>query len=207
MEQYWNERFKKERNIWGVEPSKITIICEEMFRKNNIKTILIMGVGYGRNGKYFTDRGYTVDGIEVADEAIKIGEIFAPKIKYIKGSVLEIKSRKKYDAIFCFDIIHLFRKKERNKIIENCIKQINKNGIIMISCFSTDDKTYGVGPLIEKNTYEVKKDKIVHFFEQDEMENIDKGLEIINIDKIIEKIKTEEREVEYKIIYGIYRKK
>jgi 2-polyprenyl-3-methyl-5-hydroxy-6-metoxy-1,4-benzoquinol methylase len=207
MEQYWNERFTKEKNIWGTEPSKIAVICEGIFRENNIKTILIMGIGYGRNGRYFADKNYTVDGIEISDEAIKLGKIFAPKIKYIQGSVLEIKSDKKYDAIFCFDLIHLFKEEERKKIIKNCVEQVKENGIIMISCFSTEDKTYGTGPLVERNTYEVKKDKVVHFFGQDEMENIDKGLEVINIDRVIERIKTEKREEEYKIIYGIYKKK
>jgi 2-polyprenyl-3-methyl-5-hydroxy-6-metoxy-1,4-benzoquinol methylase len=205
MEQYWNERFKKEKNIWGIKPSNITMSCEEIFKQNNIKTILIMGVGYGRNGKYFTDKGYTVDGIEISEEAIRIGKTFAPEINYIHGSVLDIKLDKKYDAIFCYDLIHLFKKEERDKIIENGIKYINKHGIIIISCFSTEDKTYGIGPLVEENTYEVKKGKIVHFYKQEEMENINNRLKAIKIEKVIEYIKTEEREEEYKLIYGIYK--
>jgi hypothetical protein len=30
----------------------------------------LMGVGYVRNGKYFVENGYNVDGMEISDEAI-----------------------------------------------------------------------------------------------------------------------------------------
>jgi SAM-dependent methyltransferase len=77
-EYFWNNRFIDKKIIWGIEPSKTTIDCEKIFKKNNIKDILVIGIGYGRNGKYFAKKGYNVDGIEISDEAICIGKnIFA----------------------------------------------------------------------------------------------------------------------------------
>jgi hypothetical protein len=80
---FWNNRFIDKKIIWGIEPSKIAIDCEKIFNKNNLKDILIMGAGYGRNGKYFIEKGCFVDGVEISDEAMNIGKTFAPEINFI----------------------------------------------------------------------------------------------------------------------------
>jgi 2-polyprenyl-3-methyl-5-hydroxy-6-metoxy-1,4-benzoquinol methylase len=206
MENYWNKRFVKEQLIWGTEPSNIAVSCEKIFKENRVKDILIMGIGYGRNGKLFWEHGYHVDGVEISETAITIGKKFCPGISFIKGSVLDMAFDKKYDAIFCYDIIHLFKRNERKKIIANCINYCKDNGIIMISCFSEKDKTYGMGEMVEENTYKVKKGKTVHFFTEEEIKNIDERMEPIVIDNSIEEIETKDRKDEYSLIYGIYRK-
>jgi 2-polyprenyl-3-methyl-5-hydroxy-6-metoxy-1,4-benzoquinol methylase len=205
MENYWDKRFTKERFIWGVEPSGIAKITEKLFSEHDIKTVLIIGIGYGRNGKYFIEKGYEVTGIEISDEAIRIGKTFEPKINFIKGSALNMKLNKKYDAVFCYDVIHLFKKEEREIILEKCIEHCKSDGLIMISCFSDKDKTYGTGKKVEENTYEVKEGKIVHFYAKEEMEKIHKELSLIKIGNTIENIETENRKEEYNITYGIYK--
>ena len=204
MSSYWNERFIKEKLMWGIEPSNVVIECEKIFKENRIQNILIMGIGYGRNGKYFIENGYNVDGIEYSKEAIKLGKIFCPKINFIYGSALELELNKKYDAIFCYSIIHLFKKNEREILLKNCIKHCMKNSIIVISCFSIKDKSFGIGNKIGENTYEIKQGKLIHFFDEEEMINIDEKLKNIKIGYSTERIETNERKEEYKMIYGIY---
>ena len=80
MDNYWENRFVKEKILWGIKPSNIVINCKKIFRESNVKNVLIMGIGYGRNGKYFIENGYNVDGIELSNEAIKLGKEFYPKI-------------------------------------------------------------------------------------------------------------------------------
>ena len=205
MENYWNKRFIKEKFMWGIEPSKVAVECEKYFSKNNVKNILVMGIGYGRNGKYFIEKGYSVDGVENSEVAINLGKIFCQEINYIYGSVFDIKLDKKYDAIFCYSILHLFEEKARNKLLQNCMDHCKDNGIIVVSSFSIKDKTYGKGKKIEENTFEVKEGKIVHFYSEEEIKNIHKNLENITIDYSIEEVETEERKEEYKMIYGIYK--
>lgn len=207
MSDYWNNRFLKEKLIWGVVPSNVSTICEKYFRENNVKNILIMGIGYGRNGKYFIENGYNVDGVEYSEEAINLGKQFCPEINFINGSVLDMALPKKYDAIFCYSVMHLFTENDRFKLLDNCINHCIKNGIIVISCFSTKDKTFGTGSKIEENTYEIKQGKIVHFFDEKEIINISDKLENILYDYSSEKIEAEERMDEYNMIYGIYRTK
>jgi 2-polyprenyl-3-methyl-5-hydroxy-6-metoxy-1,4-benzoquinol methylase len=165
-----------------------------------------MGIGYGRNGKYFIKNGYEVDGIEYSEEAINIGRKFCPEINFIKGSVLDIDLDKQYDGIFCYSILHLFQKNDRQALLENCIKHCKENGIIVISCCSIKDKAFGIGEKIEENTFEIKQGKIIHFYNEEEIQNLHKKAKLIEYNYSAEIIETEERKEEYNMIYGIYKK-
>jgi 2-polyprenyl-3-methyl-5-hydroxy-6-metoxy-1,4-benzoquinol methylase len=201
MKEFWNKRFMEKQYIWGNKPCNIAILCEKIFKENDVKDILIMGIGYGRNGKYFIKNGYNVDGIEISEEAINIGKQFAPEINFINGSLLDINLNKQYDAIFCYDIMQLFQKNERKMIVKNCIKHCKSNGIIMLSCLSNNDMLFGRGNKIEENTFEIKEGLTVHFSNEEEMKNINEGLNVIKIEYSVEKI---EGEKERNRIYGIY---
>ncbi|MDR0374646.1 MAG: class I SAM-dependent methyltransferase [Treponema sp.] len=201
MKEFWDKRFMEEQYIFGREPGDIAILCEKIFKENNVKDILIIGVGYGRNGKYFVENGYNVDGMEISGEAINIGKKFAPDINFINGSVLDTNLNRQYDAIFCYDIMQLFQKNERKIITKNCIKHCKENGIIMLSCLSENDILFGRGNEIEENTFEIKEGLTAHFSNEEEMKNIDEGLNVLKIEYLTEKTKGEK---ERNRIYGIY---
>ncbi|MDR2602463.1 MAG: methyltransferase domain-containing protein [Spirochaetaceae bacterium] len=201
MDNFWNERYINEQFIWGTKPSEFTVLCEKYLQKNKVKDILIMGIGYGRNGKYFTEKGYHVDGIEISEEAVKIGKTFDPKINFIKGSILDlnIELDKRYDAVYCCDIMQLFPRIEQKIIIKNCIKNCKNNGIIIISCISNKDILYGRGKNIGENSFEIKEGHIMYFTNEEQIRNIDEELELIQIDYFIEEGRNR--------IYGIYKLK
>ena len=187
-EEYWNNRYLSEKSIWGTNPAKIINICDEIFNKYNIRDILIMGIGYGRNGKYFSENNYNVDGIEISDEAIKIGKTFAPEVNFFKGNVLNTNLNKTYGAVFCYDIIQILLKNEREALVEQCIKHCKSNGLIMISCLSKKDVLYGRGKRIEENTFTNDSEKELHFHYSDEaeMEKIHPGLKPIKTENFRE---------------------
>jgi 2-polyprenyl-3-methyl-5-hydroxy-6-metoxy-1,4-benzoquinol methylase len=203
-EQFWNNRFIDKKIIWGLEPSNIAIDCEKIFAENNVKNILIMGAGYGRNGKYFTEKGYCVDGMEISEEAIIIGKTFAPEMRFIKGDIVHTELSKKYDAVFCYDIIQLFLRHERETIAENCIKHCKDGGMIVISCLAKTDILFGLGKEFEKDTFEVTEGLTIHFSDEPEMNNLNQKLETIQLEYDTEREKGG-TEKERNRIYGIYR--
>jgi hypothetical protein len=71
----------------------------------------------------------------------------------------------------------------------------------MLSCLSKNDVLFGRGNEIEENTFEIKEGLTVHFSNEEEMKNIDKGLNVLKIEYLTEKT---EGEKERNRIYGIY---
>ncbi|WP_426452756.1 class I SAM-dependent methyltransferase [Paenibacillus sp. S-38] len=123
LETYWNDRFSKEGMIWGQEPSKTVYGAMDVFKNNHVKTVLVPGSGYGRNTKALSAL-FRVDGIELSNDAITMVMKWDPKSQFIWGSVLNpFIGNKKYDAIYCFDVLHLFLEHDRKKLIHNCTQQ------------------------------------------------------------------------------------
>lgn len=180
MNNYWDERFRKEGRIWGDVPSKTAIYAKELFLKNNVKTILVPGSGYGRHTEFFASAGFEVSGIEISEEALKIAQKSNSKIKYYSGSVLNMPfSNDIYDAIFCFNVVHLFRKSERELFLQKCFNQIKEKGVVFFVVFSDKESSFGKGTEVGKNTFESKPGRPVHYFTEEDLKDHFKNHKII----------------------------
>jgi SAM-dependent methyltransferase len=182
MKDYWNNRFKDEGVIWSNNSSQSALFANKKFKDYLIKNILILGIGYGRNARPFIENGYVVSGIEIADEAIKIlnNSDLKNKIEKIyQGSLLDIPfDNKHYDAIFSFNVIHLFKEFDRYTIIEKCRNILNPNGLIFFTAMSELDFDFGKGVEIENSTFD-KKGKPVHFFNDSDIKEHFKDFDLI----------------------------
>lgn len=186
MKEYWNNRFIHEGHIWGRQPSKTVIDAKRIFALNSVKTVLVPGAGYGRNTKILSDT-FQVDAIEISSEAVLLGRQWDTGSHFIEGSIFDLSfNNKRYDAIYCYDLIHLFTKSERMRLIKTCIQQLNEGGIYYFTCFSNEDESFGVGKEIEYNTFEYKKGKISHFFDEDDLINHFSETEIKEIGEVEE---------------------
>lgn len=169
MTDYWNQRFKMGK-VWGSKPSGTSMIAADYFSQYNKRNILVIGSGYGRNANFFHESGYHVEGIEYAWDALVIAQRDNPYITYYHGSIFDIPcGEKKYSAIYCYNVMHLFLKPERNKLIALCQKMLEQEGLVFFSVFSDEDKDYGIGNVIEENTFEQKPGKPVHYYSKDEL--------------------------------------
>ncbi|AKK71898.1 methyltransferase [Chryseobacterium gallinarum] len=157
MAEFWEEAFKDKQEMWGLEPAKSAIVTNDFFIANNVKNVLIPGVGYGRNANVFIQSGMTVTGIEISETAIGIAKKhFGNDLEIYHGSVTEMPfDTKLYDGIFCYALIHLLDKTERIKLITDCYNQLTENGYMIFTTITKDAKTYGQGTYISKDRFEM----------------------------------------------------
>ncbi|MFX1365949.1 MAG: class I SAM-dependent methyltransferase [Promethearchaeota archaeon] len=186
--EYWNSRFLDKGQIWGTEPSTTAKYSLKLFKKYNINTILIPGAGYGRHTKFFSINNYDVTGIEISEVALNIAKKFDPYSKLILGSVMDMPfNNEKYDAIFCFNVLHLLLENQRKIFIEKCYDQLQDNGFAFFSVFSESEESFGRGAKIEKNTFESKPYRPTHYFTEKDLLNHFKAFSVIETDIIEEK--------------------
>jgi SAM-dependent methyltransferase len=170
MRDYWDDRFQKEGKIWGYSPSSTVKQAIDLFKKDHVKTVLIPGAGYGRNAKAFSDAGFTVAGIEVSAEAISLAKEYVPMVRYYQGSVLGMPfSNDVYDSIYCFNVLHLFRKADRKVFVDKCLGQLKEGGSLYFVVFSEKEPSYGRGAEVEPGTFESKPGRPVHYFTEQEL--------------------------------------
>lgn len=157
MKEFWEEAFKNKREMWGFEPAKSTVLTKDFFIEKNIKNILIPGIGYGRNAQIFMENGITVTGIEISKTAIDLAQKhFGNDLFIYHGSVTEMPFDKKlYDGIYCYALIHLLNKKEREKLIQDCYNQLEENGFMVFTTITKKAKIYDQGTYISKDRFEI----------------------------------------------------
>ncbi len=176
MKEYWNKRFSDENKIWGDNPSKTAEYALKIFKERQLSDLFIPGIGYGRNADLFIKNNFTVEGIEISETAIDLAGKENRDLKIYQGSVLEMPfSNKIYNCIYCFNVLHLFRKDDRLLFIEKCSRQLAPEGIVFFAVFSDKESSYGKGQMVEENTFESKPGRPVHYFsEEDLIQHFDK---------------------------------
>jgi SAM-dependent methyltransferase len=168
MTEYWESRFKNEGAMWKFEPSDSAILAMELFKSNNFKSILIPGIGYGRNARLFCENSFDVTGIEISKSAIDLAKKNGSNCKIHHGSVTSMPfDNLQFDAVFCYALIHVLNKPERKAFLRACYNQLKPEGLMIFVAASKETGMYGTGKYISKDRFEISKGLKVFFYDDD----------------------------------------
>jgi SAM-dependent methyltransferase len=157
MAEFWEEAFRQKGEMWGWQPAKSAVLANELFLAGGVKSVLVPGIGYGRNARVFRDSGIAVTGIEVSGTAVDLAKrYFGDALKIYHGSVTEMPfDDRLYDAVFCYALIHLLDKKERVKLIADCYDQLAENGLMVFTAVTKQAAIYREGTYVSQDRFEV----------------------------------------------------
>ena len=169
MTGFWEESFVDKQEMWGLEPAQSAILANDFFKLKAVKTVLIPGIGYGRHAKLFQDNGMEVVGIEISKTAIALSrKHYGDTITIYEGSVTEMPyDNQKYDAIFCYGLIHLLDEDERRNLIMNCYNQLADGGHMIFTAITKDAQTYGKGTKVGKDRFEMFGGVNMFFYDEE----------------------------------------
>ena len=180
MTAYWDRRYAAEGMIWGTRASRSAALALDLFARDGVARILIPGAGYGRNARVFSDHHYQVTGVETAAAAVELAARHDPRSTYLHASLLEVElEAESFDAIYCFNVLHLFRESERRLFVQKCSALLRQDGLIFCTVFSEKEKSFGQGSIIEANTFESKPGRPVHYFTEDDLLHTFSGYTVI----------------------------
>ena len=91
---------------------------------------------------------------------------------------------RRYDAIYCFNVLHLFRQPERELFLNQCIGKLKERGSMYFTVFSNEESTFRQGQETEPNTFESKPGRPVHYFTEADLRQCFCNFEIIDIGTI-----------------------
>ena len=181
MSEYWNRWFAKGGHIWGDMPSRTVLLAHGLFQKETVRRILIPGSGYGRHAAFFAARGYEVTGVEISDEAAQLAEEAHGEFRTVCGSILDVSfDEGSFDGIHCFNVLHLFRESDRRELVARCLNWLKPGGLAFFVVFSDEEATFGMGEQTEKNTFETKPGRPVHYFSEQDLRDHFAELDIID---------------------------
>jgi len=170
MNAFWEERYREEGKIWGDTPSRTARYAIGLFKKNGVHSVLVPGSGYGRNARAFARAGFDVAGIEISATAVSLARQESPHVRYYEGSVLDMPfDTVVYDAVYGFNVLHLFRKNDRAVFLQRCRDQLKKGGLLFFVVFSDKEPSFGTGRMVEENTFESRPGREVHYYSKEDL--------------------------------------
>ncbi len=186
--EFWESSFIEKQEMWGFEPSASAVLIKDFFVQESIKSILIPGIGYGRNAQIFKESGIAVTGIEISKTAIEMAKKhYGTEMMIHYGSVTDMPfDTNTYNGIFCYALIHLLDSNERKKLINDCYRQLSENGYMIFTAISKEALTYGKGNFISKDRYEIFNGVTLFFYDYESIQTEFKEYGLIEITEISE---------------------
>jgi SAM-dependent methyltransferase len=171
--KFWNKFYNTKSLI--IKPSNFSkFVKKKFFNKKNIRNILEIGCGNGRDTFYFSKyvkKIVSIDSSKQAiiknknDERMKHNIIFLKKNIFHKFHILS----KNFDLIYARFFLHTINSKEEDIFLNILKKLSNKKTIIALEFRTTKDNLFNKGRKISKN--ESITDHYRRFIEVSEFRN------------------------------------
>ena len=192
--QHWEDSFLSKPEMFGLEPSIAAVKALRSFQERNIKNILELGAGLGRDTIFFAKNSIYVEALDYSKTSVENITNKSKKLnlgKFIKSKVFDIRKKlpfKDNSIQGCFSHM-LYCMALSNSDLENLNSEILRilkpGGINIYTVRHTDDADYKNGIHIGEDLYE-NDGFIVHFFSKDKVNHLSKDFEILNIEKFEE---------------------
>lgn len=188
MAEIWESTFGKNQLLWGTEPTTSAIVAADRFARAGVKTVLIPGIGYGRNAKPFLSHAMSVAGIEISETAIALARSeLGLEIEIHHGSVEQMPyDARRYDGIFCYGLIYLLDAAARAKLIRDCRAQLTPGGQMIFSVISKKAPMYGRGERLGEDWYAPHPGIQMYFYDADSIQREFGPLGLVEISELDE---------------------
>jgi len=192
--QYWEKNFLSKPEMFGLEPSKAAVNTVKTFKEQNIKNIVELGSGLGRDTLFFAKNSITVEALDYSPATIKIINKKALEAKlsnFISTKIFDIRKKLPFEdnsveACFSHMLYCMALTTTELKYLNSEICRILKpGGINIYTVRHTGDDDYKNGTHRGEGLYE-NDGFIVHFFSEEKIKKIANGFNIINIESFEE---------------------
>ena len=192
--QHWEDNFSSKPEMFGLEPSLAARKALELFKQKNLKNVLELGFGLGRDSIFFAYNSIKLKALDYSPSAIKIINQKIEKnnlTKFISAKLFDVRKKLPFeDNSFeaCYSHM-LYCMAMTNEELENLNDEICRilkpNGINIYTVRHINDGDFKRGIHHGGNLYE-NDGLIVHFFSKETVNYLLKGFENLLIDEFEE---------------------
>ena len=192
--QHWEKNFSNKPEMFGLEPSVAAIKSFKLFKEENIKKIVELGAGLGRDTIFFAQNSIKVHALDYSPSSIKIIKEKSKKNNLdhlISTEIFDIRKKLRQDSgkyggcyshmLYCMALSSF----ELLKLNDEIYRILNHQGINIYTVRNENDGDYKNGIHRGEDMYE-NDGFIVHFFSKDKVKSLLKGFKNLSIEKFNE---------------------
>jgi len=192
--QHWEKNFSSKPEMFGLGPSFPAKQSVELFKEKNIKNIIELGAGLGRDTIFFAKNSINVKALDYSPSAIKIINKKAEKknlSNLVSTKIFDIRKKLPFKdnsieacfshMLYCMALSSL----QLNNLNDEILRVLKPNGINIYTVRHTEDGDYKNGIHRGEDLYE-NEGFIIHFFSEEKIKSLSKGFNILKIEKFEE---------------------
>ena len=178
--QYWENNFLSKPEMFGLDPSEAAINTLKTFKEKNIKKIVELGAGLGRDTLFFAKNSINVEALDYSPAAIKIINKKSLEHKLsdlISTQIFDVRKKLPFEdnsieACFSHMLYCMALSIAELKYLNGEICRILKSGGINVyTVRHTGDGDYKNGKHVGEDLYE-NDGFVVHFFSKEKVKKI-----------------------------------
>jgi ubiquinone/menaquinone biosynthesis C-methylase UbiE len=179
MSEVWNKIYESDNAFFGEEPSSFALLCFDDMKTNNVKKVLELGSGHGRDTTFFASNAIEVQALDYSVVAIDIlNKIAKEKVLPIKSQFLDVGGSPLpfpdgyFDAVYSHMLFNMRFSEDQLHFMFSEIRRVLKlKGLNFFSVRNHNDKSYGKGRKIDKGIYDINGFQI-QFFTKKEIQDL-----------------------------------
>ena len=192
--QYWENNFLSKPEMFGQKPSKAAVKTLKTFKEQNIKKIVELGAGLGRDTIFFAKNSINIEALDYSPTAIKIinKKVSENKLSnLVSTKIFDIRKKLPFEdnsveacfshMLYCMALSN----SELKNLNDEVCRILKPGGINIYTVRHTGDGDYKNGIHIGENLYE-NDGFIVHFFSEEKVKKISNGFNVIDIESFEE---------------------
>jgi SAM-dependent methyltransferase len=194
VSKIWDKVYSNDSAFFGEEPSDFAQKCYSDFKRYDVKRLLELGCGQGRDSIFFASNGLDVYAIDSSKVAIEnINQKIKGKNIALHLSHFEVRQELPFDSNY-FDAVYShmfynmgFTNEELKFLFKESSRVLKNNGLLYFSVRSDKDVFYNKGKKIGSNIYEINGFQIRFFTKIQIKSFLSDYFEIKNIEESYEK--------------------
>ncbi|MDQ4073545.1 MAG: class I SAM-dependent methyltransferase [Thermoproteota archaeon] len=180
MSYVWNKPYKSDSAFFGEEPSRFALICFKDMKANNVKRVLEIGAGHGRDSLFFASSGIEVYALDYSVTGMELlGKKAHEKGLKIKFQVFDARNPLPFpdayfDSVYSHMVFNMrFSKSELHHAFSEINRVLKPNGLNFFSVRNNHDKFYSKGVQLEAEdgVYNINGFEI-RFFSEKEIDEL-----------------------------------
>jgi SAM-dependent methyltransferase len=177
VSKIWDRVYSNDSAFFGEEPSDFAQKCYGDFKRDDVKRLLELGCGQGRDSIFFASNGLDVYAIDSSKVAIEnLNQKKERKNISLHLNHFEVRQTLPFDSSY-FDAVYShmfynmrFTNEELNFLFKESSRVLKNNGLLYFSVRNDKDVLYNKGKKIGSNIYEINGFQI-RFFTKEQIES------------------------------------
>ena len=191
---YWEANFSEKPMMFGLTPSVAAFSALKKFKEENIKEIVELGAGLGRDTVFFAKNKIKVEALDYSPTAIKIiekkarGKNFS---KLVSTKYFDVRGKLPYEdnsiegvfshMLYCMALTNSDIERLNNEIL----RVLKPGGMNIYTVRNFNDGDYTKGIHVGEDMYE-NDGFIINFFSEKKVNSLLKGFNNLSINKFEE---------------------